>query len=89
MEILIERNNLNLLYDMFRFIILKVGLMRNGKIIEEGSPRNILNKHGADTLEAVFLKLCCNQEDNQVFDFDTFNIIKPIHTFISINQCLG
>lgn len=43
-------------------LLLKVGLMRNGLLVEEGSPREILNKYSADTLEAAFLTLCCNQE---------------------------
>ncbi|KAF0762245.1 ABC transporter G family member 23-like [Aphis craccivora] len=38
-----------------------VGLMRNGLIIEEGPPQDILVKYGTDTLEAAFLTLCCNQ----------------------------
>ncbi|XP_060878331.1 ABC transporter G family member 23-like [Metopolophium dirhodum] len=38
-----------------------VGLMRNGLIIEEGPPQDILVKYGTDTLESAFLTLCCNQ----------------------------
>lgn len=60
---------------MFIFINLKVGFMRNGKIIEEGSPQNILVKYGVDTLEVAFLKLCCNKEENQVIFFLTRLII--------------
>lgn len=60
--------NINLYYYYkFNFIILKVGLMRNGQIIEEGSPQYILLKYDTDTLEAAFLTLCCNQENNKVF----------------------
>lgn len=40
--------------------------MRNGKIVEEGSPRDILHKYNTNTLESVFLKICYNQINNQV-----------------------
>jgi len=42
-------------------MFLQVGLMRNGLIIEEGPPQDILVKYGTDTLESAFLMLCCNQ----------------------------
>lgn len=35
--------------------------MRNGLIVEEGPPQDILVKYGTDTLESAFLMLCCNQ----------------------------
>jgi len=35
--------------------------MRNGLIIEEAPPQDILVKYGTDTLESAFLKLCSNQ----------------------------
>lgn len=40
--------------------------MRNGKLIEEGAPADILSKHNVDTLESAFLSLCYNREENQV-----------------------
>ncbi|VVC27807.1 ABC transporter-like,P-loop containing nucleoside triphosphate hydrolase,AAA+ ATPase domain,ABC [Cinara cedri] len=43
-----------------------IGLMRNGVIIEEGSPQHILAKYNTDSLESAFLKLCYNQNKNQV-----------------------
>jgi len=47
--------------------------MRNGLIIEEGPPQDILVKYGTDTLEAAFLTLCCNQgRIIQVFYLDIF-----------------
>lgn len=43
--------------------------MRNGILLEEGMPQEILTKHGTDTLETAFLILCCNQkEENKVFN---------------------
>lgn len=41
-----------------------VGLMRNGMLIEEGSPQYILNKYETDSLESAFLTLCCKRERN-------------------------
>lgn len=41
--------------------------MRNGKLIEEGSPQNILCKYNTNSLESAFLRLCYNREINQVF----------------------
>ncbi|XP_050542641.1 ABC transporter G family member 23-like isoform X2 [Daktulosphaira vitifoliae] len=51
----------------------RVGLMRNGILIEEASPREIITKYNADSLEAAFLNLCCNQdakkENNQIVSY--------------------
>jgi hypothetical protein len=41
--------------------------MRNGVIIEEKSPQDILTKCNTDSLESAFLELCCNQDKNEVF----------------------
>ncbi|XP_072165912.1 ABC transporter G family member 23-like [Diadema setosum] len=35
-----------------------VGLMRNGKILSEDSPKVLLERHNLPTLESVFLQLC-------------------------------
>lgn len=40
------------------------GLMRNGVLLAEDSPRNLLQKYQCMTLEDVFLKLCTGQEKN-------------------------
>ena len=32
-------------------------MMKNGQIIDEGSPDSLINKHGRQNLEEVFLKL--------------------------------
>ncbi|KAF6205689.1 hypothetical protein GE061_019862 [Apolygus lucorum] len=42
-----------------------VGMMRNGTLLTEGSPAALMESHGVDNLEDVFLKLCCMQTDNQ------------------------
>ena len=37
-------------------------MMKNGKIIDEGTPNQLLKKHGQDNLEEVFLKLSRNEK---------------------------
>lgn len=39
----------------------RCGLMRNGVLLDEDSPQNIIFKHGCETLEEAFLKLCVRQ----------------------------
>ncbi|CAI6347958.1 unnamed protein product [Macrosiphum euphorbiae] len=53
-----------------------VGLMRNGLIIEEGPPQDILIKYGTDTLESAFLTLCCNQR----------TIIKKVDNTVQVKE---
>lgn len=36
----------------------RCGLMRNGILLAEDTPRNIISKHGVENLEEAFLKLC-------------------------------
>lgn len=38
-----------------------IGLMRSGKFLAEESPRKLMEMHGMDTLEDVFLKLSKRQ----------------------------
>lgn len=40
--------------------------MRNGILVEEGTPQNILKKHKTESLESAFLTLCFEQESNKV-----------------------
>uniref|UniRef100_A0A0A9X7D7 ABC transporter G family member 23 n=1 Tax=Lygus hesperus TaxID=30085 RepID=A0A0A9X7D7_LYGHE len=42
-----------------------VGMMRNGTLLTEGSPTALMESHGVDNLEDVFLRLCCMQTNNQ------------------------
>lgn len=42
------------------------GLMRNGVLLDEDSPRNLLEKYDCDTMEHAFLKLCNSQENNEL-----------------------
>ncbi|PRP88024.1 hypothetical protein PROFUN_04452 [Planoprotostelium fungivorum] len=40
-----------------------VGLMREGKILAEGEPEDLMYRYQCDTLESVFLHLCRSQND--------------------------
>ncbi|XP_060841435.1 ABC transporter G family member 23-like isoform X1 [Rhopalosiphum padi] len=42
-----------------------IGLMRNGVLVDEGSPQEIMFKYEADSLESAFLKLCSYQDSNE------------------------
>jgi len=46
--------------------------MRNGVLVEEGAPEDIISKYRADSLESAFLTLCSNQDTNEAssVDFD-------------------
>jgi len=48
--------------------------MRNGVLVEEGSPQYILDKYKTDTLESAFLTLCCKRDENLVSYFCSINI---------------
>jgi len=39
--------------------------MRNGVLLEEGAPKDIISKYGSDSLESVFLTLCSYQDTNE------------------------
>lgn len=41
--------------------------MRNGVLIEEASPRDILLKQNTTSLEEAFLALSCSQKFNKVY----------------------
>lgn len=40
--------------------------MRNGVLVGEDSPNNMILKQNASTLEEAFLSLCCIQDDKRV-----------------------
>lgn len=40
--------------------------MRNGILVEEGNPRDILIKYNTESLESAFLTLCYDQDSNKV-----------------------
>lgn len=60
--------------------------MRNGVLVEEGSPQEIIFKYEADSLESAFLTLCSHQDSNlapEVFDINInyFFIIYQLYVF--------
>jgi len=40
--------------------------MRNGVLVEEGAPQDLISKYEADSLESAFLTLCSYQDTNEV-----------------------
>ncbi|VVC43845.1 Hypothetical protein CINCED_3A004789 [Cinara cedri] len=52
-----------------------VGLMRNGVLLEEGPPVDILLKYNTGTLESAFLTICCKEEDNNMVHMPAFNTV--------------
>jgi ABC-type multidrug transport system ATPase subunit/ABC-type multidrug transport system permease subunit len=42
-----------------------VGLMRNGRMLDQGSPDEIMRKTGQKTLEEAFLRICREDEKNE------------------------
>ena len=38
-------------------------MMKNGKIIDKGKPKELIKKHGQKNLEEVFLKLVRNKDE--------------------------
>lgn len=56
--------------------------MRNGVLIEEGTPQDILTKYETDSLESAFLLLCYKQEHIMVWQF-YLNIILLINKHIN------
>src|SRR5699024_1811537 len=37
----------------------RVGLLRNGRLLAEDNPQQLISRYQEPNLEAVFLKLCC------------------------------
>ena len=60
MSILLASHNMNEVKRLCKSIL----MMKDGKIIDRGSPSEIINKHGKKNLEEVFLKL--NRAKNEL-----------------------
>ena len=60
MSILLASHNMNEVKRLCKSIL----MMKDGKIIDRGSPSEIINKHGKKNLEEVFLKL--NRTKNEL-----------------------
>lgn len=52
------------------------GLMRNGILLDEDTPKNIIAKNKCSTLEDAFLKLCMRQEEGAQsnLNFNTYDV---------------
>ena len=60
MSILLASHNMNEVKRLCKSIL----MMKDGKIIDRGTPSEIINKHGKKNLEEVFLKL--NRAKNEL-----------------------
>ena len=60
MSILLASHNMNEVKRLCKSIL----MMKDGKIIDRGTPLEIINKHGKKNLEEVFLKL--NRTKNEL-----------------------
>ena len=58
-SILLASHNMNEVNRLCKSVL----MMKNGRIIDEGSPKSLINKHGHKNLEEVFLKLSRSQNE--------------------------
>lgn len=68
-----------------------VGLMRNGRLLDEGPPMDLIRKYNLSTLEDVFLTLCRNEEGailpNDIkMPLETQLLLSPDSPQLQINQ---
>eukprot|EP00090_Calanus_glacialis_P008173 TRINITY_DN16497_c0_g1_i1.p1 TRINITY_DN16497_c0_g1~~TRINITY_DN16497_c0_g1_i1.p1 ORF type:complete len:734 (+),score=117.42 TRINITY_DN16497_c0_g1_i1:53-2254(+) len=62
-----------------------VGIMRNGRLLAQESPRTLMEKHQAQTLEKVFLCLCQDLEQSQ-YDETRMNVKTQSLQSVSVGQ---
>lgn len=53
------------MYDSLAQFNLQIGLMRNGKLLAEDSPTNLMNKYNTSILEEIVVQLCLRDEAKQ------------------------
>ena len=58
-SILLASHNMNEVSRLCKSVL----MMKNGQIIDEGSPASLINKHGRKNLEEVFLKLSRSENE--------------------------
>jgi len=60
--------------------------MRNGVLISESSPRDLLVKQNASSLEEAFLSLCSSQQFDEVkyYNFNDFILLNYLKHFFPI-----
>jgi ABC-type multidrug transport system ATPase subunit len=68
----------------------RVGLMRNGRLLAENNPKNLIRKFNENNLEIVFLKLCLLEDKNfydnkdERYELDiNENIVENNETFVN------
>ena len=59
-SILLASHNMNEVSRLCKSVL----MMKNGEIIDQGSPLSLINKHGRANLEEVFLKLSRNENES-------------------------
>ncbi len=59
-SILLASHNMNEVSRLCKTVL----MMKNGQIIDKGSPESLINKHGRKNLEEVFLKLSRSQNEH-------------------------
>jgi len=52
--------------QVYDALLLQVGMLRGGRLLEEDSPAALITKYGCNTLEDVLLKLCLRQQSGQL-----------------------
>jgi len=65
--------------------------MRNGVLVEEGSPQEIIFKYEADSLESAFLTLCSYQDSNlapKVFDMNINYFFIICQSYVFDENCI-
>jgi hypothetical protein len=65
------------------FVIFQIGLMRNGILLAEDTPQNILNSYACQSLEDAFLKLCMKhgvKDETEVVSQRKIESLKPGQT---------
>jgi len=69
----------------------RVGLMRNGRLLAEDNPRNLIQNYCGNSLEDVFLKLCLLEDKSShevnSYQYDKYNkIVDDNESFINISD---
>ncbi|XP_050440513.1 ABC transporter G family member 23-like [Adelges cooleyi] len=64
-----------------------IGLMRNGRILEETSPQNLLIQQNTTSLETAFLKLCQSKEETTIEEVpDNSHETPKVSNWIQVNN---
>ncbi|XP_050548820.1 ABC transporter G family member 23-like isoform X2 [Daktulosphaira vitifoliae] len=64
----------------------KIGFMKDGKLLNECSPRDLLEKYDTDLLEAAFIKLCQESNSQTEIESNTFQYSKTTNNLVENNN---